>query len=679
MEQQINAATIESAAARLAAEYVDRLIESWTDRPGGPGWEIPAAGESHGLQWNNPENIASGTSGIILLLIEHYRLDGRGRYLKHIEQAVAHLLDWCKGNPTGNYSLYTGRAGVVYVLLQLYQVTGNRDLVEAGIGIMEPANREYLHSRHVTDHLFDGRAGTLLLLLKLYAVSAEESLAGYIGQFAAAITYNARLTREGLFWGNEEEPALRRSCGFAHGSSGICLVLKELSRFCCDPVIGLIVGEAERYKQTCWVEEFQNWGNFQKDILNKETLYSYKELFVKGDAAFLRPRNDHSWAHAGPAAYPFLLNGAGSGECDRFAGPLGPVGQMPESFTLYSGWSGLEELFERCCCDAPEIRWAGGLFHGQPGSVYLLLRAMEKGGSECILFPFGAGEGKGLPSITLSTGMEKIRMQFISRYYGRTVNLLVHFPEPYWQQYLEEPFGPGAANDIVRFTEFVEALIHKNKRASPLDECLEDVFELERCKLEFFEADRRSSLEIYLDQLLYSDMILERLNRPGEWLLEQPVSISQDIKIVYSKWDWSLYDDFEGGDRLPGLQRQLKNPEREPGRFEYILQRYARFENNETHLRHPFTLFLHIFDRPKPIREAVVEIGRNLESLGEEEIGRMLMTTGLPVVSRAELMPLYGNLIIGKMRNWLHRGILNISFKSNDYEKAGFSQACSTG
>jgi Lanthionine synthetase C-like protein len=671
MEQQSSYLAIGSGIVRLTKKWADSLIECRLSHPGSPGWDIPLPDESDLPRWNNPENIASGVSGIILFLIEHYKQDKRVKYLKHIERAIKDLLVYCKNNPTANYSLYTGRAGVVYLLMQLYDITGDKRLIKEGIAIMQPSNGEYLLSRHVSDHLYDGRAGTLLLLLELYAVSGEGSLLGYIEQFTSTIIANARLLAEGMFWGNEEEPGHMRSCGFAFGSSGINFVFRKLSQYCGDPTLELVLSETERYKKTCWVEEFQSWGNLRKDILNKETLYAYKELYSMGDRSFLEPRNDLSWSHAGPATCHCLLDGVSN------SNPGGLIGQ-PGSYTLYNGnlqdivsWrngqfrSEVDKLFVYYE-GASEKKLDGGLFHGRLGALYLLLKATEKESTENILFPFADDDpGRLVPAIQLSIGIQDVRRRFLSRYYNRTINLLTTFPEPCLQQYLEVDCGPGSENDIVRFAGFVGQLVLNNKGASPLIECLEDVFGLERCKLEFFETDKRSSMEIYLDQLLYNDRILECLNRSDEWLLDQPVTISEDVKIVYTKWDWGLYDDFEDSDRTPGLKRQQQNPWREPGRFEYVLQHYARFESNEIHLKHPFTLFLHSFDRPKPIRQAIAEIDHYLQSLSDEEIGRILTVTGLPLVSKDELMRTYGKLILGKIRNWLHRGILHLSFENN--------------
>jgi Lanthionine synthetase C-like protein len=669
MEQQSSYLAIGSGIVRLTKKWADSLMECRLSHPGSPGWDIPQPDESDLLRWNNPENIASGVSGIILFLIEHYKQDKRVKYLKHIERAVKDLLVFCQGRPTTNYSLYTGRAGVVYVLMQLYAITGERDLIKDGIAIMKPSNGEYLHSRHVSDYLYDGRAGTLLLLLQLYAVSGEESLLGSIGQFTAKIIANARLSAEGMFWDSEDEHCLRRSCGFALGSSGISFVFRKLSRYCCDPTVSLVLSEADRYKKTCWVEEFQSLGNFRKDILNKETLYAYKELYSMGDRSFLEPRNDLSWSHMGPEGYPAVFSDVDNGNREEFDG-------LPGLYTLFNGrfldklsWhngrsrSLLDRLFVHYTA-FPDIMPHGGLFHGRLGGLYLLLKATEKTNTENILCPFvNNGPGGTVPSFELSITIREVRTRFLSRYYTRTINLLSTFPEPYLQQYLEEDCGPGAENDIGRFADFVDQLIFKNKGASRLDECLADVFELERSKLEFYEGDKRSPLEVYLDQLLYNDKILECLNKPEEWLLDQLVTISGDIKIVNTQWEWGLYDDFEDSDRTPGLKRQQKNPEREPGRFEYILQHNTRFESIETHLKHPFTLFLHIFDRPKSIRQAITEIDHYLKSLPEEEIERMLTLTALPLVSKDDLMGTYGKLLVGKMRNWLHRGILNLSFK----------------
>ena len=75
------------------------------------------------------------------------------------------MLEHCQLHSTNNFSLYTGRGGLIYALLELHSVTNNPQFIESSLELMDTVDQDYLISPYTTDYLYDGRSGTLLVLL----------------------------------------------------------------------------------------------------------------------------------------------------------------------------------------------------------------------------------------------------------------------------------------------------------------------------------------------------------------------------------------------------------------------------------------------------------------------------------------------------------------------------------
>src|SRR5579872_3650834 len=119
------------------------------------------------------ENIDTGTSGMLLLILDMYQRTQKPSYLAFANDAILRLVEWCRSHPTNNYALYTGRGGVAYLLIRRYMLDGDRSYLHLATELLKPANDRFLHSRYTTDYLYDGRAGTLLVLAYLYRMTGE--------------------------------------------------------------------------------------------------------------------------------------------------------------------------------------------------------------------------------------------------------------------------------------------------------------------------------------------------------------------------------------------------------------------------------------------------------------------------------------------------------------------------
>lgn len=629
------------------------------------------------LKWKNPESLDSGTSGIVLFLLELYKKTEKQQYLDAVNNAVSGLLDYCRNNATNNYSLYTGRGGVVYTLMQVYKTTGDYSLVQECLEMIKPCNQEFLQSKYISDYLYDGRAGTLLLLLHLYLISKDESLLSYIDAFTNKIVSNARYTPNGICWCSEEELNLRPSCGFAQGVAGIRYVLNQLRTYCGNAALSLLIDEADKYIDSCWVEEFANWGDFRADILSAADLKKYKESYTHDLALFI-PRDDCSWAN-GTAGVLFasddkcIYNEAGMDKliaamahneiaaCGLYDGLPGVGMFLLTGSTSISDYL-LEKIKNKIAYGrlaTAEINLQGGLMHSRLGGVYFLLKSLgNETLSENVLFPFIYDydtQRENVPALSMT--LAGVRKELLSKNYPRLVYLLQKVSSEAFNQYLERN-DTATKNELLRFAGFMETE-SKNVLTASVHERLMDLYYFETEKFTFYYSQPRSPLQVYLDDLHAQDTNLEYLNLPDAWLLKQTLTVSDKIRIVYTRWDWSFVDDFKQMQNAGTLEKLVTNLTAPSQKHEYIFQPAGRPEFTEVSLVMALKLVVHRFDSLRTVGQALTEIRYYLQSLSEKGLDDFLIAVGAARSSNpAEFLQRLDKMVLDQVRPLIGRSIL---------------------
>lgn len=630
------------------------------------------------LQWKNPENLDSGTSGTILFFIELYRQTGDEKYLATINNLVHELIAYCEKTPTNNYSLYTGRGGAVYVLMQVYQLTAEDYLLNACFSLIKPCNHEYLHSRYTSDYLYDGRAGTLLLLMNLYLLTQQEFLAEYMNQFANKIIANAKLTAAGINWSTGDEMNLKASCGFAYGTAGIRYVLKKLHYYCSDPVLDLVLHEIDRFTASSWLNDYQNWGCFRKDILNYETLRRYKTSFMQGDELLFIPKDDLSWAYGTTGILFSSLDKIGTKRYETANNKLSSVvfNGTVRSVNLHGGLAGIGmyylhtsnaladrelqvmqyELLDRI---SPEVNADGGLLHSELGVIYFLLKTTNVADrTENVLLPFAnTHKQKQQPGINPLVKLHEARQRLLTGNFQRTLYMLEKTAPEVLAEYINKPADAEPVSEIARFIEFISNKIAGKLPASVYERVM-DVFGLEKAKFEFSLTEKKSRLQTYLEEIIFNDAILLKLNMPDDWLTSQNLSISNKIKMVETKWDWSFLDDFEPMKNKEVLEKFIKNLTVAPKEFQYIFQTSGRQQVVETFCNLAFQMSLQRFAEPNNIKQASAQIKYYIKSLNEKALESLMYALGAASSTQQEFIKQIDNMVMDNVKPLIHRNIL---------------------
>lgn len=675
---------IQSRVADLVREYVGFLESTLASGPGDLPWKINSVPVPGVLEWNNRENIDSGASGIILFLLEQCRQTGEEKILSTVDKSINNLLIYCQNNPTQNYSLYTGRAGVVYALIQRYLLKKDAKLIEKCLELIKPANQDFLYSTYTSDYLYDGRAGTLLVILHLYLISKEQFLLGYIDEFTRVIVSNARWSREGACWQSAEEVNLRAAPGFAHGAAGIQYVLQQLNQYCPNDALRFVLGETDRYIESCWVENLGNWGDFRINCSDQATLHAYRELYLREGLRGFGPKDDCCWANgtAGvlfsylPTGYPRNFGTAIHTLTQKI------TGGNTEHKGLYRGvagvglyflsqWEREEEyaprglalqLAGRLLPRLTKVNTDGGLLQGELGDVYFLLKAVHPHKrTENILIPFldGAADGAA-PGIRLSINLIELEKELLSQRLPGTVHLLHAISPGLLEGYFKKSAAEKPAWGIERFARFVEQIIEA-KALPAVHAQLADLYHFEHEKLAFYEMTTKSSWQMYLDKRLRHDKNVRDLNEPDEWLARQVVAIGATTKIISTKWDWSASNEGSITDHDQTRQKYITNMTSPPGQFECILSVSEEFDEMGISIPLSFRLILHQFDEPTPVAQATKNIGRYIQALPKAALkGLLVELESLDATNFEDFMAFADTMAIRIIKMWLLRGVLVI-------------------
>jgi hypothetical protein len=507
-------------AHRLPVENADHVIALLSGK-----WDFKPV---------NPENISTGYSGFLLLLIEFYEQSKEEKYLRPIKNAIEKLVTYCRENDTVNYSLYTGRAGVAYVLIRWYMITKDKGLLDHAIEIMTPADKEYLHSRYTTNYLFDGRAGTLLVIMQLYLIAKENFLLKYIELFAHKIICDSVLGKEGIHWTSEEEINEKPSCSVANGTAGIKYVLSLLNKYLRNSDLQFIIAEIDRYQENCTPAPEHNGSTAEIKML-----------------PFVHPRNE-----------------------------------------------------ERAGIDIP-------------------------------------------------INSTEIKKSWLARYYPRTLHLLDKLVPGILVDYLQMPTH-NITEELIRFGHFTRS-INVPGAGAAAKACFMDLYELEKEKTNYFLTHNTSPYEVMTQELARHKEVLANLNKPGDWLLEQKLLISPDVRVLSSRWDWSFKNDF-----FEIKETMTENFKTSPANFEYIIQVARRAELVEFPLSMDTSLLLNQFRQPKLVRQAMLEIKQYVHSLP----GSLLQQMIFPITGNSDVQHFLAqldNLALFRIRQWLYRGILLVA------------------
>ena len=554
------------------------LAEAKTDSCG-MYWETMNMDTNRCITFEKSESIYSGVSGIVLFMLELYKQTRAGKYMDAATEGMRWVIDYCQKNPSQYYAFFTGRMGVSYTLLKMFEATGESHYLEKALATAQPCIGT-LEGNGIDD-LINGTAGTLLGLLHLHAASGETWILEAIDGFIKNLIHHAHPGPVGLYWDRSPQ-SISGLCGFSHGAAGIGFVFLELGRYFQNDSFLELAEQAFLYERHFFDKEKLNWPDLRKGIYSDEDYQEHKKAFLEKDPEFFTRGGDmNAWCHgaAGTGLSRLrafqLLNepvykkealaaiektSRTDIECDVPTSPL---------FILCHGGGGNAELFLYAYQILDENRYLSmaekiahkaiafhrdknyyhsgfrgkdndnredlSLFMGVAGIGYFLLRLLAPHDVPSILIPkidAALSPGQSLsqyPFITVSPA--DVREKLVQKHFIRTV-------------FMSGKIIPGKLSPFFDTGGFqTDAFIHFMEGVIPSlsgkeKEILSDIFDLECEKWRMDKAVKSHALLATKDKVL-AQQGKEALPAENESFLQLMLQLEPDIRIGTTQWNWN--------------------------------------------------------------------------------------------------------------------------------------------
>jgi len=249
------------------------------------------------------ETIYNGNAGIILFLIEFNRIFPDDKTGELIRQSVESLYQICKDKNESNFTLLTGRMGVVYIMLLYSKVTSNKEYVNKALELAKACKINFKENkRNELAELLNGNAGTLLGFLILYSFAKEKWVLEQIKQYLKTILNKTEISQNGIYW-DKSARQIKPLCGFSHGVSGISYVIDILASISNNQFLNDIAIQGYKYEDSFFNEENNNWPDFRKGGYTHQELTENIKRYKNGETLFFTtPSYMKAWCHGAPGS-----------------------------------------------------------------------------------------------------------------------------------------------------------------------------------------------------------------------------------------------------------------------------------------------------------------------------------------------------------------------------------------
>lgn len=573
----------------------DELLSSAEYDKGGRFWKtmglIP--GSDNDIVWHESESIYSGVSGIALFFIELYKQTKNEEYKNAAVEGMRWVARYCADNPTDRYAFFTGRMGVPYTMIRMFDLTGDETYLEQGLHIAK-ACTTFLSSTRIVDDLINGTAGTLLGLLHLHAATGEAWIVEAIDTFVGHLLRRAHHGPAGLYWDRSPQH-IRGLCGFSHGAAGVGFAFLELGHYFQNEAYYWVAEQAFLYESYFFDESRKNWPDFRKGIYKPGDYEEHEKAFLEGDLAFFtRDKEMNAWCHGAAGiglsrlrAYERLQNPLYRREAEVAIEKTKITDlERQHSFralVLCHGASGNAELFleaYKTLADEQYLSWAQSvalktlnfkreqksyfsgysagnredrsLFMGNAGIGYFYLRLLVPDTVPSILMPaiestMGEEKGSSTPSC-IHVSLTAIQKTILAGLFRRTLFILEKLVPEKMETFFDRTGLDSRRILKETFIRLIEEdllpTLSQRKRAY-----VADAFTLELEKVRMDEATK-SNAWLHIKEEVGKTRAQALVELDDSELLELSMVIAPDVRILLCSWDWDLSQPESWADNL---------------------------------------------------------------------------------------------------------------------------------
>lgn len=282
---------LEAEAIRLGDELIALA------HPTAAGWNWSSltvdGKEKYGkVIWQEAESLYSGSAGVVFVLLALYRHTKAPRFLAAARAGAAWLVSQSQQEAALNYSFYTGRLGTAYVLCQLHELTREPEYLEQAL----ETTRGLKTSPHLDD-LLAGNAGVLLGLLHLHRHTQAPWIVDVVNTQVEYFLRKMQVGEQGVFWCRNLQ-AIHAQCGVGHGNSGVAWVLLELGRYFGNDAYHWLAKMACLYETSRFKPSIGNWPDLRLFYYSQSEFDQVAERYLQGDEAFFTRETDmNAWCY----------------------------------------------------------------------------------------------------------------------------------------------------------------------------------------------------------------------------------------------------------------------------------------------------------------------------------------------------------------------------------------------
>lgn len=561
---------------QAAREIANKLVNQALENEYGCYWETLSYNTvTEEYEYAIQEDLYSGNAGIILYLAEVYRLTADDSLLSIIRKAAKWLTHYCSVNKAGTYAFYTGRSGVAFLFMKLYDILKDPAYLDTAATMLDDCwDLVKARPKDTICDLLNGKAGLLLAFAHQFSITGAQSLLEKMMKLIHDIIGQVHFGKSaGVYW-DRSERTMTGLCGFSHGASGIGFVLMELANYFQWDDLLQVAHQAFMYEEACYDSTLGNWPDFRKGIYNDQDLQESTMAYKRKDMAFFDvPRSMHTWCHGAPGIGLARLRMYELYEEEKYAQlattALNATMEICEkenndrSFTLCHGRAGnlfllvyslqqgitnksadmLSEHGEAALQQYKRLgRYTPGLrgdckdedlslFNGVAGIGYFYLLCATHDQQLNILMPVLKERHFPLPEFPDNY----IAALLCKRMFPKTVRLLTTFDPREYDKLIMDKTLCGAGNIKTAISSALRRTIALSANAGLLSECLD-------YELQLLELDSKSPVHNYLH--MHSRMVFSELAAVNMDNIEhRKVEIAPYSVLVHSRFPWNRIND----------------------------------------------------------------------------------------------------------------------------------------
>jgi hypothetical protein len=212
-----------------AIEVEKRLIKNSIKKTGYIFWEMPLYDSQGKVLFSVDCSLKNGLAGIALFYLNLYKFTNSSKYLTRFDKVVRGIIKKNSENKTKHFGFWEGMSGTVYVLLRAYEATGSVYYLTTSKELILNS-REFIFSQQVSNSLYSGRAGLLLLLLDLLNLTNDKPL-----EDLAHVVINLMLSQSNLSENSQswyfDQTQSQDPVSWSFGSAGISYSLQRASEY----------------------------------------------------------------------------------------------------------------------------------------------------------------------------------------------------------------------------------------------------------------------------------------------------------------------------------------------------------------------------------------------------------------------------------------------------------------